>query len=336
MMNTYSALALLGLVIAAFVLVYMFKIHGDKERRIVDLSGEQQKNESPERFGNIFEMLELVRDDLEASKISLQNITPRSEILLKKKSVLLPRVENSGDKNGLLKTSHFFMEGDKAEDAVVEKIGAVNETTDSSSLELKIAKTTENIHGLNDALKRLLAAKMSVRAEARSSAMDDVSGLSSFRPYLPVFLGEELYAVCISTVQEVLQANRLFVDSGIPKKNRSAINLDGAVVPVIDLGNHFGGEITKVSRNTFIVILLLDVDGGLQRFGFKVDGVGEIMMVDQSSVLPSRVKADKAQNDFLQGEYKTEHYSITLLDFNKGFTSKNILALSKFSLPSSA
>lgn len=324
MMNAYSALALLGLVITA---IYMFKIYSDKERRLIDLSGEQQKNESPERYGNIFEMLELVRDDLEASKISLQNITPRSATPMKKKLVLLPRVENSCDKNGLVKTSDFFMEGDKAEDAVVEKIGALNETMGSSTLELKIAKTTENIYGLNDALKRLLVAKKSVRAEARSSAMDDVSGLSSFRPYLPVFLGEELYAVCIATVQEVLQANRLFVDSGIPEKIRSAISLDGAVVPVIDLCNHFGGEITKVGRNTLIVILLLRVDGGLQRFGIKVDGVGKILMVDQSSVLPSRTNAYNTRNDFTQGEYKTENYSITLLDFSKGFTSKNILGL---------
>ena len=328
MKSTHGILASSGLIIAAaIVLVFILRINGRKARRLMDLSDEQQKNDYSEKYGNVFEMLKLVRNNLESSKSALQQIVPKNMIGMTKDSGSLLRVESSVAKDDLVRSRSFVMEGDITEETVAEKIVVLDEAMDSKVLEKKIAKATENIHELNNALNRLLEAKERVRSEAPPVVIDDVSDLSSFRPFLPFFLGKELYAVGMGPVQEVLQATRLLVDPGMPEKIRSAINLDGSVVPVIDLSNHFGGEITKVGRNTLIVILLLRIDGELQKVGIKVDGVCKIIMVDQANVVPSRAKADGVRNDFAQGKYKTEHYSITLLDFSQEFTSKNILGL---------
>lgn len=328
MKSTHGILASLGLIIAAaIVLVFILRINGRKMRRLMDLSDEQQKNDCSEKYGNVFEMLKLVRNNLDSSKSALQQIVPKNMIGMTQNSGLLPRVESSVAKYDLVRSRNFVIEGDMTEEKVAEKIGVVDEAINSKILEQKISKTTENIHELNNALNRLLAAKKRVRSEAPPVVIDDVSGLSSCRPYLPFFLGEELYAVGMGPVQEVLQATRLLVDPSMPEKIRSAINLDGTVVPVIDLSNHFGCEIIKVGRNTLIVVLLLRVDGELQKVGIKVDGVCKIITVDQRNIVPSRAKTDGVRNDLAQGEYKTEHYSITILDFNQEFTSKNILGL---------
>lgn len=326
MINAHGLLVLLGvIVVIAVFLAFILRINGDKTRRIMELSSEQQKNDKAETVENVFEMLKLVRNSLEASKISLQHIIPKNTNVMTKKSGLLPRVESSATKNDLVKSSNFVMEAEIAEDTVIQQTGGADEGGVGNILEHKIAKATENILGLNDALKRLLAAKELVRGEDPSDAIDDASGLSSIRQYLPFFLGDELYAVGLATVQEALQATRLFVDPSTPEKIRSAINLDGSVVPVIDLSIHFGGEMTKVGPNTLIVILLLRVDGQLQKVGIKVDGVGKIILVNQASVVRSHVKATSVRNDFVRGEFKTEHHSITLLDFNQELALKHIL-----------
>lgn len=317
MINTHVILGLLVLIIAAsIILIYFLRVNVNKARRRMELLDNQQKKDHAEKYVNIFELLKLVGNNLEASKVSLQHITPKIKVNIIKNSGLSSRVESSAAKDTLVKSKKFVLGDYMAEESAVEKIGVVDETTDSNIFQHKIAKATENIHGLNDALRRLLAAKERVRTEVPSLAMDDFSGLSSFRPYLPFILGGERYAVSIATVVEVLHATKLFVDPGVPDKIRSAIKLDGTVVPVIDLSNHFRGEKTKIGRNTLIVILLLRSDSEVQKVGIKADGVGNLIMVDQANILPTRAKADRARNDFAQGEYKTENDYVTILDLN--------------------
>ncbi|WP_145319734.1 chemotaxis protein CheW [Pseudomonas sp. SJZ080] len=153
---------------------------------------------------------------------------------------------------------------------------------------------------------------------APSLKMENVDSSSQSKQYLPFFLGDELFAVSIRSVKEIVEANRLVIESDRSRKIRRAINLRGSVVPVIDLSTHFGGEPTEVNQSTLIVILVLNHDEHRQMIGVKVDAICKILNVAPSSiVLPLVQKAD-IRSRYTIGTIRIDNRSVTLLDFSRG------------------
>jgi hypothetical protein len=68
----------------------------------------------------------------------------------------------------------------------------------------------------------------------------------------------------------------------IPTKLRRAIRLRNALVPVIDLGAHFGGRPIKVGSGTSIVILKVTSGDRMQMIGVVVDAVGKVLEIPPS------------------------------------------------------
>jgi purine-binding chemotaxis protein CheW len=103
--------------------------------------------------------------------------------------------------------------------------------------------------------------------------------------YLSFGLGDELFAVDISAVREIIQVASITVVPLMPGCIRGVTNLRGAVVPVMDLQARFGRGAAAVGRKSCVVILdlPLPVDqsegeaSGCQQLGVMVDAVSAVL-----------------------------------------------------------
>jgi purine-binding chemotaxis protein CheW len=73
--------------------------------------------------------------------------------------------------------------------------------------------------------------------------------------YLTFTLGDELFALAIPGIKEIIEYGQVTVVPLMPDYVRGVINLRGAVVPVVDLAARFGQPRSQVSRRSCTVII---------------------------------------------------------------------------------
>ncbi|WP_338524832.1 chemotaxis protein CheW [Pseudomonas batumici] len=154
----------------------------------------------------------------------------------------------------------------------------------------------------------------------QSRKVETVANSSQTRRYLPFFLGDEVFAVSIRTVKEVVEADRLIIERGRPNRIRRAINLRGSVVPVIDLSRYLGGEPTEINQCALIVVLVLDHGAHPRTIGVKVDALCAILNIAPSSIVPPPIQPADIRSGFVIGTLQADKGSITVLDIGRGLS----------------
>ena len=95
--------------------------------------------------------------------------------------------------------------------------------------------------------------------------MDALGRTVPTQQYLTFSLSDEIFAMDIRTVREIIQHASMTVVPLMPNFVRGVINLRGAVVPVIDLQSRFGRDSSSVGKKTCIVIFDASAQGEKQR-----------------------------------------------------------------------
>lgn len=122
---------------------------------------------------------------------------------------------------------------------------------------------------------------MIAAASSSSASRADHPG-SEVVSLLRMAVGQEILAVPIDDVREILQVARLTPLPRTPAFVRGVMNLRGAVVPVIDLAARLGGPATVPGRRSCIVVVDCsdasdDPDAGSRlTVGLLVDAVFEV------------------------------------------------------------
>ena len=140
--------------------------------------------------------------------------------------------------------------------------------------------------------------------------------------YLTFSLGEEMFAIGILAIREILEYGQLTEVPMTPPFIRGVINLRGAVVPVIDLSVRFGREARAVSKRTCIVIIETEVSDGhgtdgtrqTQQMGVVVDAVSEVLEIPPSEIEPPPAFGARIRIDFIQGMGKVAGKFVVILD----------------------
>ena len=104
--------------------------------------------------------------------------------------------------------------------------------------------------------------------------------------YLTFSLGDEVFAMDIRSVREIIQHAAMTAVPLMPDFVRGVINLRGAVVPVIDLQARFGRTPASVGKKTCIVIFDASRDGEKAELGLLVDAVSEVIDIASANIEP--------------------------------------------------
>lgn len=145
--------------------------------------------------------------------------------------------------------------------------------------------------------------------------------------YLTFTLGDEVFAMDITTVREIIQQAGMTVVPLMPNFVRGVINLRGAVVPVIDLQARFGRPSARIGKKTCIVIFDASQGGEKQELGLMVDAVSEVIDIAPSQIEPAPQFGTTIQRDFIRGMGKVGGEFIVILAPERALNIDDMVAL---------
>jgi len=135
--------------------------------------------------------------------------------------------------------------------------------------------------------------------------------------YLTFTLGDEVFAIDIRTVREIIQYGPMTTVPLMPGFVRGVINLRGAVVPVIDLQARFGRPLATVGKKTCIVIFDTIRGAGRVELGLLVDAVSEVIEIGPDAIEPPPSFGAGVRRDFIRGMGKVLDRFVIILEPDK-------------------
>jgi purine-binding chemotaxis protein CheW len=147
-----------------------------------------------------------------------------------------------------------------------------------------------------------------------------VASITQTTQYLTFRLEEELFALDIEKVREVLDFTTITKVPQTPDYMRGVINLRGSVVPVVDLRLKFGMTRAEQTVNTCVIIVEVDMEGEKVVMGAMADAVQEVLDLEPDQIEPPPRIGAKLNTDFIRGMGKHADQFIIILDIDKVFT----------------
>jgi purine-binding chemotaxis protein CheW len=154
-----------------------------------------------------------------------------------------------------------------------------------------------------------------------------VSSINGTRQYLTFQLGEEIFAIDVANVREILEFNSVTRVPKSPEYMRGVINLRGSVVPVFDMRLKFSMDRTEKTINTCIVVVEVSYEGEDIIIGALVDSVQEVFELDADQIEPAPKIGTHLRTEFIRGMGKRDERFIIILDIDKVFSAEEISSI---------
>ena len=151
-----------------------------------------------------------------------------------------------------------------------------------------------------------------------------ISSITETIQYLTYKLEDEVFALEISKVREVLDFTNVAKVPQTPDFMLGVINLRGSVVPVVDMHLKFGMSRTERMVNTCIIIVEVEIDGETTVLGALADSVQEVMGLDPDQIEPPPRIGTRLKNTFIKGMGKRDSQFIIILDIDKVFSADEL------------
>lgn len=145
--------------------------------------------------------------------------------------------------------------------------------------------------------------------------------------YLTFQLEDEIFAVDVRNVHEVLEFTSITKIPGVPDFVRGIINLRGKVVPVVDLRLKFSMSETIKTQNTCVIVLEIGSEENHAVIGALADSVKEVFEFEAGQVEPPPRIGSLSNSDYIQGIGKREDQFIIILNINQVFSSDEVVLL---------
>ena len=147
--------------------------------------------------------------------------------------------------------------------------------------------------------------------------------------YMTFKLGDELFAINVSQVREVLEVQQITKVPTAPVYMRGVVNVRGQAIPVVDLRQRFGLPSVPDNINTRVIVMELNIDGETAVIGGLADSVHEVIELEEGNINPPPRIAMRWRTDFILGMGKRGDEFIIILDVNAVFSSEELVAVSE-------
>lgn len=154
-----------------------------------------------------------------------------------------------------------------------------------------------------------------------------VSEITETRQYLTFRLSNEIFAIDVAKVREVLDLTTITAIPRTPEFMSGVINLRGSVVPVVDLRLCFEMTKTESTRNTCIVVVEVQLDGEATVIGALADSVEEVIDLEPDQIQPAPRIGTQIRTDFIRGMGKRDAQFIMILDIDRVFSADELAAV---------
>ena len=155
-----------------------------------------------------------------------------------------------------------------------------------------------------------------------------VAQTNGTRQYLSFKLADEVFAVNVKRVREVLDLPHITQVPRSPQYMRGVINVRGSVVPVVDMRMRFGLPPTPPTADTRMVVMEISENDETTLLGALADSVHEVMELGAENIEPPPRIGTRWRTDFIKGIGNRDDQFIIILDTERVFSSKELAAVS--------
>ena len=136
-------------------------------------------------------------------------------------------------------------------------------------------------------------------------------------------IGNEKFGIKITRVHEIIRMKEITELPDSSEYFAGIVNRRGDIVSVVDLRKRFGLQEIEETDNTRIIIIdFQDKDVGL-----IVDGVSEVLHIDQNEIDDPPQSMVGIKDDYLQGIVKVNEDIVIILDLDNLLDSKEQIEL---------
>jgi len=151
-----------------------------------------------------------------------------------------------------------------------------------------------------------------------------VATITETTQYLTFKLAEEIFALDVAKVREILEYTSVTKVPQTPDFMRGVINLRGSVVPVIDLRLKFGMTATEQTVNTCIIVTEVGMDDETILLGALADSVQEVDEMEPGQIEAAPHIGTRLNTDFIKGMGKQDGDFVMILDIDKVFQADEL------------
>lgn len=154
-----------------------------------------------------------------------------------------------------------------------------------------------------------------------------VESIKDTAQYITFKLGDELFAINVGQVREVLDLSLITKVPTAPSYMRGVVNVRGSAIPVVDLRLKFGLPKVPDTVQTRIVVLELEMDGEALVLGGLADSVHEVIELEPHQINePPRIGM-RWKTELIHGMGKRGDQFIIILDITKVFSMDDVAQL---------
>ena len=151
-----------------------------------------------------------------------------------------------------------------------------------------------------------------------------VAKITEARQYLTFKMEEEIFALDVGKVREILDYTNITKVPRTPDFMKGVINLRGSVVPVVDMRLKFHMPAQERTVDTCIIVVEITVEGEPTVLGALVDSVQEVFELEPSQVEPAPRIGTKLNTDFILGMGRRDERFVIILDIDRVFSSDEL------------
>jgi purine-binding chemotaxis protein CheW len=134
---------------------------------------------------------------------------------------------------------------------------------------------------------------------------------------LTFVLGSETYGVDILRVQEIRGWSAVTKIPHAPPQVLGVLNLRGSIVPIVDMRMQFNLERAEYTAITVIIVLSVQSRAGRRDFGVVVDGVSDVVTVNEAQVKPAPDLGSRFATEHIRGLMPVSDRMVVLLDIDR-------------------
>lgn len=152
-------------------------------------------------------------------------------------------------------------------------------------------------------------------------ASEIINGLNS---YFTFRIGSELFAVNIGNVIKILGLSEITRVPNSPKYFKGIVNYFGDVLPVFDGRLKFGFQEAEYTKNTCIVVLVVEIDGQPVDTGIIVDSVEKVLIFNPKHIKPAPTVGKGFNSEYIHGIGSEQGEFVIILNVDKIFSEEEI------------
>jgi len=154
-----------------------------------------------------------------------------------------------------------------------------------------------------------------------------VMGIAETTQYLTFKLADEVFAIDVANIREILDFTTVTKVPQTPEFMRGVINLRGSVVPVVDMRLKFCMPKTEKTVNTCIIVTEMELEGETIVVGALADSVQEVLEFEPEQIEAPPKIGTRLNTEFIKGMGKHNEQFIIILDINKIFTFDELVTV---------